>query len=141
MSYPSTLRRLTLSAGLIASAFACAAPAMADSSMPSALTRGASVSGSVTNMLNGSQAMTYTLAGDGSSVSLNATFTNVGDPTLNQSAFVNVWGPLGSVASANPNVAAGIASLAFPTIAGQSYTVQIIAYPPVQQSNFTLTAN
>ena len=141
MHLTNHLRRLILSGSLIAT-LAVPAAAYADAgTTPGVLARGGSVSGSVTNQLNGPQAMSYLLNGDGSSITLSATFSNVGDPTLNQAAFVNVFGPVGQVAQANPNVSAGSATVVFPTTAGQAYTVQVIAYPPIPQSKYTVSAN
>ncbi|HLG72333.1 MAG TPA: hypothetical protein VK009_18090 [Chloroflexota bacterium] len=136
------VRHLISGGGLVAALLAAAAPALADSApgMAPALARGSTVSGSVSNMLDAPQAATYALMGDGNPMTINATFTNVLDPTLAPAAFVNVWGPNGSVAAANPNVAAGAASVVFPTTPGQTYTVQVIAYPPIGQSSYTLSA-
>lgn len=100
------------------------------------LQRGGSANGTLVNNGGGGSISSYTINGDGDSVTLNATFSGA-DPN-NTSAFLNVWGPFGSVASVNPS--SGAAGLAFPTTAGQTYTVIVAVYQPIAQTDFTVSA-
>ncbi len=146
ISFP-TLRNLVVAGSLSLVALAAPAAALADAgpTSPTPLQRGASVSGTLNNpggATGGSGGVnTYTVMGDGNSITLNATWDGVSDPSFASSAVLTVWGPLGSVAMGGPSAASPSDSLTFPTVQGQSYTVVIAAYQPILQSNFTLAVS